>query len=101
MKTCLLLALVWLAISFAFPTFAQEQSAVDPETRHEIEAVLMQFVDAYNKHDATAIAALFTQDAVRVGDWSGGGLFVGREAIEKDFEKEFAASFPPIVRKSI
>jgi hypothetical protein len=31
------------------PTFAQEQSVVDPETRQEIEAVAMQFVEAYSK----------------------------------------------------
>jgi hypothetical protein len=52
MKTCL--TLIWLAISLALPTFAQEQSAVDPETRQEIEAVAMQFVEAYSKHDAAA-----------------------------------------------
>jgi hypothetical protein len=59
MKIHLLIALVGLAISFALPTFAQEQSAVDPETRQEIEAVAMQSVEAYNKHDAAAIAALY------------------------------------------
>jgi hypothetical protein len=46
MKTCLLLALVGLTVSFALPTSAEEQSAVDPETRQEIEAVSMQFVEA-------------------------------------------------------
>ena len=30
----------WAAISFALPTFAQEQGAVDPKTRQEIEAVV-------------------------------------------------------------
>jgi ketosteroid isomerase-like protein len=94
-------ALLALAIGFAVPTFAQEQGAVDPKTRQEIEAVSMQFVEAYNKHDAAATAALYTQDAVRVKDWSGGDLPVGRESIEKGFEKEFAASFPPLVRKLV
>jgi hypothetical protein len=69
-KTFLLLALVGPAISFALPTFAQEQSAVDPEAREEIEAVAMQFVEAYNKHDAAATAALYTQDgALAVVSW--------------------------------
>ena len=94
MRMCSLLTLAGLTISFALPTFAQEQSAVDPKTRQE-------FVEAYNKHDAAATAALYTQDAVRVKDWSGGDLLVGREAIEKGFEKEFAASFPPLVRKLV
>jgi hypothetical protein len=47
-----LVALVGLAISFALPTSAQEQSAVGPKTRQEIDAVGMQFGEAYDKHDA-------------------------------------------------
>jgi uncharacterized protein (TIGR02246 family) len=100
MKTPLF-AVAGLAISFALPTFAQEQSAVNPETLQEIEAVRTQFVEAYNKHDAAAIAALYTLDAVRVEDWGDGDLLVGRDAIEKAFEKKFAASYPPITRKLV
>jgi len=37
MKTRTALALTGLAISFPLPTFAQEQNAVDPEARHQIE----------------------------------------------------------------
>jgi uncharacterized protein (TIGR02246 family) len=96
MKTRSVVVLAGLAISFALPTFAQEQSAVDPETRQEIEAVSKQYTEAYNKHDAAAIAALFTPDAVRIGDIPA-NLVVGREAIEKDFAaQEFAAGFKPI-----
>jgi ketosteroid isomerase-like protein len=80
-KTGLPLALAWLAISVALPTL--EQTAVDPKTRQEIQAVALQFVEAYNKHDAPAIAALYTQDAVRMEDWNSDGWHVGREAIEK------------------
>jgi ketosteroid isomerase-like protein len=94
-KTGLLLALAWLAISVALPTL--EQTTVASKTRQEIEAVAMQFVEAYNKHDAPAIAALYTQDAVRMEDWNSDSLHVGREAIEKDFAEYFAASFPPTV----
>ena len=101
MKTRLLSALVGLAISFALPTFTQEQSAVDPETRQDIEAVSMQFVDAYNEHDAAAIAALYTQDAVGVEDWTGGRLPVGRKAVETLFKQEFARSSSPVVRKLV
>jgi hypothetical protein len=68
MKMRFALALVGFAISFALPIYAREQSAVDPETRQEIEAAATQFVEAYNKHDAAAIAALYTLDAVRVFD---------------------------------
>jgi hypothetical protein len=66
MKMRSVVALVGLAISFAFPIYAQDQNAVDPKTRQEIEAVEMQIVEAYNKHDAAAVAALYTHDAVRV-----------------------------------
>jgi uncharacterized protein (TIGR02246 family) len=95
MKTCSVIALVGLAISFALPIFAQEQSAVDPKTRQEIEAVLMQIGEAYNKHDAAAVAALYTHDAVRVDNPSGFGraLIVGRKAIEKLLETDFTGSW--------
>jgi len=101
MKTYLLLALVGLTISFVLPTFAQEQRAVDPQTRQEIEAVGMQWGEAYNKHDAAAVAALYTLDAIKVLDWTGGGTLVGREAIEKDFANNFASSLPDVTGKSI
>ena len=86
MKIRLLLPIVGLAISFALPTFAQEQNTVDPEVRQQIEAVSMKFVEAYNKYDAAALAALFTEDAVEVRNWPNdehGGTASGREAIEK------------------
>jgi uncharacterized protein (TIGR02246 family) len=88
-------ALLGLAISFALPIFAQEQSAVDPKTRQEIEAVLMQIGEAYNKHDAAAVAALYTHDAVRVDNPSGFGraLIAGRKAIEKLLETDFTGSW--------
>src|ERR1700758_1130549 len=101
MKTRLLVPLVGLAISFALPIFAQEQSAVDSKTRQEIEAVGMQIVEAYNKHDAAAVAALYTQDAVRVADWPGGQSSVGREAIKTALEVQFAGMSPRGVGKSI
>jgi hypothetical protein len=78
MNIRLVAALIGLAISFAFPIYAQEQSAVDPETRQEIDVVSMQYGEALNKHDAAAVAALYTQDAVRVADWPGGESSVGR-----------------------
>ena len=95
MKIRLIVALVGLAISFAWPTLAQEQNTVDPEVRQQIEAVHMKFVEAQNKGDAAAIAALFAQDAVQV--WYGlseGGLASGQQAIEKRYRATFAAPTP-------
>jgi ketosteroid isomerase-like protein len=85
--------LVGLAISFALPAVAQDQNMVDPEVRQQIEAVYMKFGDAHNKDDAAAIAALYTQDAVRIVSWeSKGGLASGQQAIEKWFALQFASS---------
>jgi uncharacterized protein (TIGR02246 family) len=93
MKTRLLGALVGLAISFALPTFAQQTItpdalAVAPQTREEIEAVFNKLQEAFNKHDAAAVAALYTEDAVEVRSWpadQNGGVYSGRQAIEKMF----------------
>jgi uncharacterized protein (TIGR02246 family) len=90
-----------LAISFAVPTFAQEQITVDPDVHQQIEAVRTQYVEAFDKHDAAAIAALYTEDAVRVGDRIATTLLVGRDAIEKNFAEYFASDPPPLVGKII
>ena len=89
MKTRLLVCLVMLAMGFALPTLAQEKNAVAPEVRQQIEAVFTQFQEAYNKHDAAAMAALHTQDAVEFRSWA--GLASGREAIGKRFAFDFAS----------
>ena len=62
MKIRLRLALVGLAISFALPTFAQEQNTVDPEVRQQIEAISMTNVDAHNKHEAAAVVSLYVSE---------------------------------------
>jgi ketosteroid isomerase-like protein len=89
MKTRLLLACAGLAISFAMPAVAQEQNTIDPEVRQQIEALIVNLDEAYNKSDAQAVAALFAQDAVEV--WYGqpeGGLASGQQAIEKRYAGE-------------
>ena len=46
------------------------------------------YVEAYNKHDAKALAALWSPEAVYV-DPETGEEAVGREAIEKEFAETF------------
>ena len=87
MKIRFVVALAGLAISFASPTFAQGQKAVGPEVRQQIEGVFRQFQEAYNKHDAAAMVALYSQTAVEVRSWQ--GLATGREAIVKRFAGDF------------
>jgi ketosteroid isomerase-like protein len=105
MKMRLLGALVGLAISFALPAFAQQTAAetpspattpaasatqeIDPKLRQQIEAIDAKFDEAFNKHDATAIAALYTEDAVLL---TRNEVFSGREAIEKYFKSVLEGS---------
>src|SRR5271166_2719954 len=91
MKIRLLLALAGLAIGFTVPIFAQEQNAVNPEVRQQIEALFVKGDEAYNRHDAAALAAEFTEDAVFVG---GGvpGPHYGRQAIEQRIALDMASS---------
>ena len=72
------LVLVGLAISFASPTLPQEKDTADRRVvqQHDLLGVpkavdefgeLHQALDeAYNKNDASAVAAFFTEDALLV-----------------------------------
>ena len=96
LKMRLLLSLAGFALGLVLPVLAQEQNTVDPEVRQQIEAVLMKLVEAENKGDAAAVAALFTQDAVQV--WYGlseGGLASGRASHRKKVCSLFNSAIPP------
>jgi ketosteroid isomerase-like protein len=102
MKMRLLLTLAGFAISFVMPALAQEQNTVDPEVRQQIEVALMKFEEAFNKHDASAIAALYTPYAIQVGNWSDSDDTVsGQQAIEKTYAAEFASSPGDFVGKLV
>jgi uncharacterized protein (TIGR02246 family) len=91
MKIPLLFALVTLAIGSPLKVLGQEQNTLDPEVRQQIEALLMKFGEAFNKHDPAAIAALYTQNAIRLQSWwSEGDL--GQQAIEKSYTGMLASS---------
>ena len=80
MKTRLLGALVVLAINFAVPTFAQQKETVDPQLIQKLyDTISKKWNEAYNNHDAAAIGALYTEDAVQVNP---DGFVYGRKAIE-------------------
>jgi uncharacterized protein (TIGR02246 family) len=87
MKTRLLLALVGLAISFAFPIFAQQKAAtLSEQDRQQLGALHKKWDEAENNNDAAALAALFTEDAAFVTDK---GPVSGREAIKQWFADDF------------
>jgi uncharacterized protein (TIGR02246 family) len=83
-NTLLVVALVGLAISLALPTFAQQKDTVDPKIAQQIRALAMKYDEAFNKNDAAALAAFYTEDGMLVTPH---GTFHGRQAIEKDYAK--------------
>jgi len=86
MKFRSVVALLGLAISFAVPTFAQQTSTPDPQLRETLIALIKKYDEAFNKNDAAALAALFTEDAIFVTDT---GPVKGRQAIEKYWLDQF------------
>src|SRR3984957_1497208 len=73
-------------MSFALPAFAQQTSTPDPQLRQQLLELAKKFEDAWNNNDATALAALFTVDAVLI---EASGPVYGREAIEKHYKDLF------------
>lgn len=55
----------------------------------ETDAVLSRYTDAYNRHDAVALAALYAQDGVLLPP--GRALVRGRRAIEEFWKKHMGA----------
>src|ERR1700733_5167914 len=80
MKIALVPAVVGLAISFAFPTFAQQTSTPDPQLREKLAAAIKKHTDALDKNDAAAVAANFTENGILV---TPDGPIFGRDSIEK------------------
>jgi uncharacterized protein (TIGR02246 family) len=86
MKIRLVVSLLGLAIGFTVPTLAQQKGTVDPQTDQQIRALAQKYDEAINKRDPAAVAALYTQDAVRVTALND-GTFHGRQAIEQSYAK--------------
>jgi uncharacterized protein (TIGR02246 family) len=86
MKRCFLCALVGSAISFALPAFAQQKDTVDSKIAEQLSALSKKTDESYNNGDATALAALYTEDALLLTNT---GPIYGREAIEKHFAEVF------------
>ena len=80
MKTRLVVPLVGLAISFAWPTYAQEKDVADSQTTQKILALYKANEEGHNNHDGAAMADLYTRDAVLV---TTEGPIIGRQAIQK------------------
>ena len=95
MKIRLVVALVGFAISFTVSTLAQQKETVDPQIVQQIAALAAKFDEAFNRNDAAAVAAFYSEDGVRVTPH---GTFSGRQAIEKDYAKfDFQQTNPTTV----
>jgi uncharacterized protein (TIGR02246 family) len=86
MKIRFLLALLGLAISFAVPAIAQQQNVPDPQLREQLGTFFKKHDEAWNNNDASALAALFTDDGIEVTNT---GPIYGREALEKNWVELF------------
>ena len=89
MKIRYLLATVGLAISFALPVLAQEKDSVDPKIAEQIRLLASKYDEAVNRHDAAAIAALYTHDGVGQIPESKVSAGHGRQGIEKAYAHWF------------
>ena len=87
MKIRTVVTLVGLAISFALPILAQQADKPDPQLRQELLALAKKFEDAWDNNDATALAALYTDDAVLIEE---SGPIYGRQAIEEALQRRDA-----------
>jgi uncharacterized protein (TIGR02246 family) len=61
------------------------KDTVDPQIAQQIRERGKKYDEAFNQNDATAVAALFTEDALQV---TPEGLYSGRQAIEKRYAEE-------------
>src|SRR5262249_45503311 len=78
------------AACFCACVFAAASSRADQsDDEKAIRKLDQEYVDAYNKHDAKALAALWSPEAVYV-DPETGDQAVGREEIEKEFAETFS-----------
>jgi uncharacterized protein (TIGR02246 family) len=99
MKIRLLSALAGLAIGLVLPTVAQQKTAFDP--KQQIRVLAKTHDEAVNKHDAAAVAALYTQDGVLTT--YDHGSFRGRKDIENVyarwyFKRQFSNYFTTVNR---
>lgn len=77
-----------LALGFAFsPAIAQTSSTSDAAVVAKIEQLIADYVQAYNRHDAAALAAFYASDGVFVSVT--GTPIEGRDAIEKFWQTTF------------
>ncbi|MGH7111363.1 MAG: YybH family protein [Stellaceae bacterium] len=87
-QTILGLAAGAILVAAAGP--APAQTSKSPAGVSSIAAAMKNAQDAYNRKDAAALAAFFTEDALYISPF---GILRGRTAIRKRYEAEFKAGW--------
>jgi uncharacterized protein (TIGR02246 family) len=86
---CMATRLFLMVVVFlATPPLWAEQPAADPADEKALRELHREFLAAFNKGDAEAVAALYAPDADFLG--SGGDMSKGRDEIEKRTASFFA-----------
>ena len=62
----LMMIIPMLGISLTAPAWAQQTNTVDQQTRQQVEAIVTNYVDAINKGDGQAVAALFAPNPISI-----------------------------------
>jgi uncharacterized protein (TIGR02246 family) len=91
MKMRLIAAIAGLAIGFALSAFAQQKETGDQEIRQVADSLARKLDAAWNKNDAAAAAALYTEDGVHASYYQ---TSRGRHAIEKSYAHDFQRWHP-------
>ena len=83
---------IWIIspiIAIGLATSAPAQQQVDQNTRKQIEQIIAEYHDAWNKHSAAGIVGLYTKDAILVTQ-APQAVKNGQQDIEKNYEGAFA-----------
>ena len=82
-----------IVIMLAMPILVSCTTAPPPDTTADdiqaINAIRMQWIDAFNQGDAATVAALYTEEAKRLPP--NGQMIVGRESIQADLQSNIDA----------
>jgi uncharacterized protein (TIGR02246 family) len=84
------ISLLIMSLLPGLATSAVGQQNVSQTDQQAAREVHVQFTTAFNRQDAAGLAALFSEDGMRVTPQ---GIIQGRDAIRKDSDKRFQSRF--------
>jgi ketosteroid isomerase-like protein len=84
------ISLLTTAILLGLTTSVVGQQTVPQTDQQAAREVHVEFTTAFNRQDAATVAALFSENSIRVTPQ---GIIQGRDAILKDSEKRFESRF--------